>query len=310
MKPILTKALLLVGFLLLSSCASHVSFPKSALHSPEKQLVVPFIAQEDAFCGPSALAMVIDAQQQKTVSVSELAREMLLPARGGSLQAELKASTRRQGYLAYEISPSLPALLREVDAGRPVIVLVNLAFNWYPRWHYAVVTGYDLSQQEIIVHSGSEANQHWSFTQFENLWQRSGRWGLIVLPPAQLPPDSADETRYLQAVVDLDRTSGALTAIPAYRAALQRWPDNLTALIGLGVAAYQQHDLVLARQWFQQATNAHPDSAVAANDLAQTLLDSHEPVEAFGWAQKAVLLGGGPSAQDTLQQVLQALHAQ
>ena len=40
------------------------------------------------------------AQQNKSVNVAELAKEMLLPARGGSLQIELKASVRRQGYLA------------------------------------------------------------------------------------------------------------------------------------------------------------------------------------------------------------------
>lgn len=306
-----TKAhLLLVGCLWLAGCANH--FPEmhsSAIDSPGKQLAVPFIAQEDAYCGPSALAMVL-AQQNKSVSVPLLAQEMLLPAREGALQAELKASARRQGYLAYETDPTLLALLTEVNAGRPVIVLLNLSFNWYPKWHYAVVTGYDLSRQEIIVHSGAQANQHWSLTQFDNLWQRSGRWGLLVLAPQTLPPSSAQETRYLQSIVDLETTAGLARAQSAYQAALQRWPDNLTALIGLGNAAYQQHDLALAQHWFQLATAHHPNSAVAANNYAQTLLDNGDPANAFVWAQKAVLADGGAAARDTLQQVLRALHAQ
>ncbi len=306
---VIRQALLLVGFLFLTACAQRPAITASALSMPEKQLMVPFIPQDDAYCGPSALAMVL-AQQNKTVSVSALADEMLLPARGGSLQTELKVSVRRQGYLAYDIAPELPALLHEIDAGRPVIVLLNLAFNWYPKWHYAVVTGYDLSKQEIILHSGFEANQHWSFTQFENLWQRGGRWGLLVLSPHQLPPDSAQEQRYLQAVLDLGTTSGPDVAQPAYQAAIQRWPDNLTAMIGLGLIAYQQHDLVLARQWFQQAATQHPDSAVAANNLAQVLLESGDLAGAFVWAQKAVLADGGAPARDTLSQVLHALHAE
>ena len=306
---VIRQALLLVGFLFFTACARHPVISVSTVTTPEKQLVVPFIPQDDAYCGPSALAMVL-AQQNKTASVSALADEMLLPARGGSLQTELKVSVRRQGYLAYEISPTLPALLHEIDAGRPVIVLLNLAFNWYPKWHYAVVTGYDVSQQEIILHSGFDANQRWSFTQFDNLWQRGGRWGLLVLSPQQLAPDSAQELRYMQAVLDLEVTSGPDVAQPAYQAAIQRWPDNLTAMIGLGLIAYQQHDLALARRWFQQAAIRHPDSAVAANNLAQTLLESGDLAGAFVWAQKAVLANGGAPARDTLFQVLRALHAE
>ncbi len=114
----------------------------------------------------------------------------------------------------------------------------------------------------------------------------------------------------MQAVLDLEVTSGPEVAQPAYEAAIRRWPDNLTAMIGLGLIAYQQHDLAQAQQWFQQAATRHPDSAVAANNLAQTLLESGDPAGAFVWAQKAVLADGGAPARDTLYQVLQALHAE
>lgn len=309
--PLFIKAhLLLVGCLVLVGCANH--FPETnalAVTSPNKHIAVPFIEQEDAYCGPAALAMVL-AQQNKAVPVQQLANEMLLPARGGALQAELKASVRRQGYLAYEVDPTLSALLTEVHAGRPVIVLLNLSFNWYPKWHYAVVTGYDLARQEIIVHSGAQADQHWSLTQFDNLWQRSHRWGLLVLAPQNSPSASMQELSYLQSIVDLETTRGLAYAQPAYQAALTRWPHNLTVLIGLGNAAYQQHDLTAAQHWFQLAVNYHPNSAVASNNYAQTLLDNGDLANAFIWAQKAVLNHGGAPARDTLQQVLRALQAE
>ena len=301
------QALLLVGFFSLAGCV-HRSELTSA-HPAEKQLNVPFIQQDDAYCGPSALAMVL-AQQNKSVNVAELAKEMLLPARGGSLQIELKASVRRQGYLAYEITPTMDALLTEIEAGRPVIVLLNLAFNWYPKWHYAVVTGYDLQHDEIIVHSGEQAYQHWSLIQFDNLWQRGGRWGLMAISPEQPPSLSMQEQPYLQAAVDLENTAGLNAAAPAYAAAQRQWRDNLTALVGLGNAAYQRRDLVSAQQWLAMAVEKHPQSAVAANNLAQVLLEQGDLAHAFIWAQKAVLADGGAPAKDTLQQVLHALHAQ
>jgi hypothetical protein len=306
----LARCLLAGSFLWLVGCANH--FPAADTlkkNSPVKQLSVPFITQDDAFCGPSAVAMVL-AQEKTPIAVSQLAQEMLLPARGGTLQTELKASVRRHGHLAYETDPTLIAVLLEVNAGHPVIVLLNLSFSWYPKWHYGVVTGYDLSRQEIIVHSGNQANQHWTLTQFDNLWQRSGRWALMVLAPQESPPATAQERRYLQAVVDLEATSGTKQAEVSYQATLQRWPTNLTALIGLGNAAYQHHDLPLAQHWFELAVEYHPRSAVAANNYAQTLLDRNEAATAFVWAQKAVLAGGGAPARDTLQQALRALHAE
>ncbi len=301
------QALLWVGFFSLTGCAHRTEL--ASAHSAAKQLNVPFIQQDDAYCGPSALAMVL-VQQKKSVNVSELAKEMLLPARGGSLQIELKASVRRQGYLAYEITPTLDGLFTEIDAGRPVIVLLNLAFNWYPKWHYAVVTGYDLQHDEIIVHSGDQAYQHWSLTQFDNLWQRGGRWGLMAVAPEQTIALSMQEQPYLQATVDLEATTGLDAATPAYVSAQRQWPDNLTALVGLGNAAYQRHDLVSAHRWFAVAADKHPQSVVAANNLAQILLEQGDLAHAFILAQKAVLGGGGAPAQDTLQQVLHALHAQ
>ena len=58
------------------------------------------------------------------------------------------------------------------------------------------------------------------------------------------------------------------------------------------------------------AAEKHPQSAVAANNLAQVLLEQGDLAHAFIWAQKAVLADGGAPAKDTLQQVLHALHAQ
>ncbi|WVM93376.1 hypothetical protein ULG90_05290 [Halopseudomonas pachastrellae] len=47
----------------------------------------------------------------------------------------------------------LDAILRELDDGNAVLVMQNLAFDWYPQWHYAAV-GYDLNTRELILHSG------------------------------------------------------------------------------------------------------------------------------------------------------------
>ena len=78
-----------------------------------------------------------------TVTPGELIPQVYLPAREGSLQAEIVAATCRRGLLAPPVEPALDALLAEIAAGHPVLVLQNLGLNWLPRWHYAVAIGYD-----------------------------------------------------------------------------------------------------------------------------------------------------------------------
>lgn len=295
----------LLSFLV--GCSSvHVS-PQPHTN-PIHHLAVPFVVQEDAYCGPAAAAMLLQYNQQH-ISANDLAPAMLLPARSGSLQVEVKAALREQKMLVYPVDPNLDGLFAAIDAHYPVLVLLNLSFNWYPKWHYAVVTGYDLKRQTITVHSGTQADQPWSLTQFENLWARGQHWGIVAIPPASEVPSFASEATYVSAVVDVEHTAGSAVAYPAYGESLTRWPTNLTALIGLGTYAYSQHHWEQALHWFGLAVQQHPDSPVAANNYAQTLLDSGDPVAALPWAEKAIALRGGSAAEDTLQQILTALHA-
>jgi tetratricopeptide (TPR) repeat protein len=97
---------------------------------------------------------------------------------------------------------------------------------------------------------------------------------------------------YLNAVAKLERAGPFEAAQAAYEQALERWPANLTALIGLGNTAYQVGDLEAAERAFRRATLAHPLSAAAHNNLAQALLELDRYDEALGEARVAVGLGG------------------
>ena len=93
---------------------------------------VPFFAQTEYQCGPASLAMVFNAAGV-AVTPQVLLEQVYLPARKGSLQVEMLAATRRQGLLALTLPPNLTALLQEVAAGHPVLVLQNLSLPVYPR---------------------------------------------------------------------------------------------------------------------------------------------------------------------------------
>jgi len=296
------RARTIVGVLLLSwlyGCATPqtqflLAMPSQNLASRVELLDVPFYAQELHQCGPASLAMALNAAAAQ-VTMEKLSEQVYLPGRQGSLQIEMLSATRRNGYVAYPLAPKLSDVLAEVAAGRPVVVLENLAFNWYPFWHYAVVVGYDLARQEIILRSGLEARQVLPLKTFEHLWARGGYWAMLVVPAGQLPA-TANEADYMTAVVALEKVSNLSRAEAAYRAGLQRWENNLTAWIGLGNVRYAQGDMQSAEQSFRQASLRHPESAIAYNNLAQTLLEQQRYAEALVAVAHAISLGGDAQA--------------
>lgn len=250
---------------------------------------VPFYPQELYQCGPAALATTLTHAGVATTPEA-LVPQVYLPGREGSLQAEMLAAARRHDRVAYRLAPRLEQVLQEVAAGTPVLVFQNLAFAFAPRWHYAVVVGYDLPREEIILRSGTTRRLDTTLSNFERTWARGEYWAMVTLPADRLPATAAEE-RYVAAVAALERVSAA-AAQRAYATALERWPRNLVARIGLGNAAYALRDLPAAEAAYREATRHHPGAADAWNNLAQTLLERGRREEATAAARRAVELGG------------------
>jgi len=265
---------------------------------------VPFHRQHDFLCGPAALAMAFNAAGVKG-DVESLTPLVYLPGRQGSLQAEMLGATRRSGLLAYTLAPRLEDLLRELAAGTPVVVLVNFSFKSAPVWHYAVVVGYDLDKREVIVRSAGRSRDLWSFGFLEFFWQDSNYWAMLALPPARLPA-TAREAEYAAAAAALEQASRPREARESYLALLGRWPDNLAGLIGLGNVAYALKDGAGAERAFRRASEAHPESAAAFNNLAHVLAEAGRLREAEQAARRAVEIGGPllPQSQKTLEEIL------
>ncbi len=283
----------LCGLALLAGCAAHqtegVLNAPGDLPSKVELAEVPFFPQEAYQCGPASLAMAL-SWSGLSVRPEELLDQVYSPARQGSLPTEMIGAARRHGRVAYPIT-ALRDLLAELGAGNPVIVLQNLGLPWVPRWHFAVVVGYDLLEEEIVLHSGTEPREVLSLGHFERTWEESEYWGLLVLPPSTLPA-TVSEIRFLEAVIGLERSRRWQAVAQAYGTALARWPASLGALMGLGNSRYALGDLVGAEQAFRRATEAHPRAAPAFNNLAHVLAELERRQEAILLARRAVALGG------------------
>jgi Peptidase_C39 like family/Tetratricopeptide repeat len=264
---------------------------------------VPYFAQTEHHCGPAALAMALNSAGAN-VTPAQLADQVYLPGRQGSLQVEMLAAARRNGMVAYVLQPDLGHVLLEVNAGTPVITLENHGVALYPVWHYAVAIGFDLQGGDLIRHSGTVERKRTPLSVFEYYWRAEGRWAMVAVPPERVPV-TATESRYAEAVIALEKAGQVQRAAIAYQAMLRRWPSNLVALMGLGNTAHAQGDLALAEASFRQAAAAHTGAVAAHNNLAQTLLERGKLEEARAAAERAVSLGGplNARAQATLDAI-------
>lgn len=262
----------------------------------------PFHPQEAYQCGPAALATVLGSAGIRR-NLEALRDEVYIPARQGSLQPEILAAARRAGAVAYRLAPAPSALLKEVAAGHPVMVLQNLRFDWLPQWHYAVVVGYDLPAGQVVLRSGGEKRLVMDLAAFDRSWAKAERWAFVALPP-ELLPATANEADYVAAAVAVERVAPA-AAEQAYRTALKAWPGNLIAHIGTGNAAYRRGDLAAAEAAFRQAATEHPESGDAWNNLAQVLHERGSKSAAREAAERAVAIGGPrlPTYRQTLATV-------
>ncbi len=282
MRSIACFAALLASTLLLSACATRGPFIRSSLaagsHTSADLDSTPFFPQTEYQCGPAALATVLGASAV-SITPDALAPLVYLPARHGSLQVEMEAVPRRFGRLSYVLSPNLDSILAELDAGHPVLVLHNYGVPVFPRWHYAVVVGYDATKDTLTLRSGVTRQQVLSARNFMLAWDNGKRWAMVVLRPGETAA-SANPRRFLEAAADFEHGASADDARLAFDAAVRRWPAEPVAWIGRGTAEYRAGNLAAAAKDYAAALNVDETHVGARNNLAQTLLDLGCPVSA------------------------------
>ena len=257
--------------LLLAACSSAPHIPTDTRQqlSEHRQLSVPFIAQQDYYCGPAAIASIaryrqLQADQQTIAAMS------FLPGRRGSLTPEMQAASRRLGLMPYPLGSSFSDLLREVDAGNPVLVLQNQGLSWFPQWHYAVVLGYDLASETLYLHSGEHPNYALSFATFNATWARADFWARVLVDSGNVPA-SARPLPYLRSANAFEETGQRALAKAFYRQASQHWPRQPEGWLARANLAYADGDMAAASAHYRRALQQAPDNASLWNNYAYSL---------------------------------------
>jgi tetratricopeptide (TPR) repeat protein len=257
---------------ILAGCASTPQSRAVSKHPPAnlpQQIElerVPFFPQSAFQCGPAALATVLNDRNIR-VTPDDLVDKVYIPKRKGSLQIEMIATARRYGLVGYQLEPQLSALLKEISHGNPVLVFQNLTFSLWPKWHYAVVVGYNMAKRELILRSGTHRRYVIDFAVFERTWQRAEHWAYVFTLPGEIPM-TAEPGSYVRAVLALEHVGYNAEALTAYRKASEKWPDSSIVMMALGNAEYAAGNYNRAESAFDLELNSHPRNARAWNNIA------------------------------------------
>jgi tetratricopeptide (TPR) repeat protein len=265
------RAFLLAALLGLGACSIN---PRLALPAGEPVFLggVPFHPQTEYQCGPAALAGLLGASGV-AITPEQLEKQVYLPKRQGSLQLELLGATRRAGRIPYIIDREPAAVLAELEAGRPVLVLQNVLTPSVPRWHYAVVVGSDPARNRFILNTGVHKAKATRARSFLRTWDWADRWGIVTLRPGEIPV-GATPLRYAEAVAAFEPVGGAAAARVAWEAARRHWPDDHRAWLALGNLDYAAGDRKAALASFVGGLARSPREPVLSNNYASVLAEA------------------------------------
>jgi len=272
-------------------------------------LNTPFYPQTEFQCGPAALAGILN-YSGVPVEPEGLQDMVYLPQRQGSLQLELMAATRRMGRVAYLLESEPGDLLAQIHAELPVLVLQNLGTRSTPLWHYAVLTGFDVNENELVLNSGERRNVRTPAGAFLRTWDWAGRWAMVALRPGQLPA-AADAGRYAEAVALFERSASYSDSLLAWQAAEQRWPQDSRFQLALGNLHHAEGKLGLAAKHYREGLHWVPNDPALTNNLAVLMAELGCP-RAGEKLLAPVLLRQGDNAEwlPALQQTAAELGAQ
>jgi predicted double-glycine peptidase len=138
---------------------------------------VPFYPQETYQCGPASLAGVLN-YWGIPAKPDDIAKDIFSENARGTLSIDMVMYAQKKGLFAFQYKGSPEDLKKNIDAGYPLIVLVDYGISFYQANHFMVVVGY--SGNGVRVNSGKDNNIFIPNKDFLKVWKRADYWTLLI----------------------------------------------------------------------------------------------------------------------------------
>ena len=158
----------------------HSCAPSTVLQGSKQNRIisnVPFYAQEAYQCGPASLAGVMN-YWKIDVTPDSIAKEIYSKSAKGTLNIDMVIYPQKKGLLAEQYSGNMKDLKKNIDAGYPLIVLVDYGFWAFQSNHFMVVVGYN--EDGVIVNSGKDKGKFIPEEDFIKTWEKTKFWTLVI----------------------------------------------------------------------------------------------------------------------------------
>lgn len=140
-------------------------------------LNVPFVKQNDEFCGPAALSSVFQ-YYGVNITQDEIGKEVYIENLKGALITDLENYAKKYGFKTDLKKSNVEEIKKYIDEKKPVIALVDFGFLFVSKPHYIVIVGYD--ENGFFVNDGYQPNKYHSYKEFSKMWEKMGNIILVV----------------------------------------------------------------------------------------------------------------------------------
>jgi tetratricopeptide (TPR) repeat protein len=221
---------------------------------------VPFLPQTRSLCGGAALSMVLRYWGEAGVRPADF--KGALREDGHGITADtLRELAEARGYRALALQADRAEAAAQLARGRPLIALA--AARKGGGYHYVVLLAW--ANGSVLLHDPALGPfRVVSEAEWQRRWDATGRWTLLVLPPAEPRPKRQD-------------TSPTLAA-----------DGPCEGIVTAALAKADQGDVVSARQDLAAAASLCPGSSRALREAAGLEFRLERWQEAAELAEEAV----------------------
>ena len=263
---------------------------------------MPLARFEADRCAAGALDAVLAYFGRPTTVVALDAELPQLPG-GGVLSLDLLLAARRHGLTANWVQGDAALVAAEIDAARPVILMLRLLDapgDGGDVHHFVVVDGHDAASARVRLQFGDGKARWATLRRIDRAWRATDRASLVF---REASSDALGQAAALEAEGESDR------ALSLYRAYLAERPDSVRGWTDLGNALRAAGEPAEAERAYRRALALDVEDVDAANNLAWLLYEVRGDLDEAEQLAREAAGRSGPEqdlALDTLGRILLA----